>query len=383
MTRHATVALLLPFLLVLPCAAAAQDAPATQAPPRVGSIAGMVRDAAGLPLADARISIDSGRFFAFSAPDGRYRLDRLPAGAFALEVQKPGYRATRGTIRVSPDTLNTVNIRMNKLPLTLPTVTVQAEAIASVSGVVVDTGGKPIPGVIVEVVGSTEWTEADSAGRFMLQGFKPGIFLVQWRKPGYAVAQYAVTVSARSQHRFDVRLGPADGRLVTSAEMAKIVAFEATRRLRMKGARAAIVTRDELEPLGITRLDRALNETSGFNAYLQVLQSGMSCVLIDGHEDASLVADLGATLGESRRGPTSISGGLGTRNPIERDRPAGASTPGMGGSWLSHFQADEVEMVEIYPEGAEMSRTVCNRFRPSSKCSCPPLPPAIIVWLRK
>ncbi len=47
-------------------------------------------------------------------------------------------------------------------------------------------------------------------------------------------------------------------------------------------------------------------------------------------------------------------------------------------SWLNHFRANEVELVEVFPAGADYSGTISARFTPSSGCG----ESALIIWLR-
>ena len=103
--------------------------------------------------------------------------------------------------------------------------------------------------------------------------------------------------------------------------------------------------------------------------------------------------EMGSSRAISRdRGPASIARGA---------TGGGFTTASLGGSqsgagcvlvdgWevtsipiLPFLRASEVELVEIYPEGSENSRTLCGRFPPSSGCSCPPEPSGIVVWLKK
>lgn len=363
----------LALLLAAATPARGQD-PDTAA--RTGAVSGIVRDQAGLPVSGATISLEGTPLLTSTTPDGRYIIARIPVGAYRIEARKIGYRPTTGTIRITPDTLLTANIRIKRIPTELSTVRVEAEAETNVSGIVMDSAGRPLAGVVVEALGQTVRTTSDSSGRFLLAGFKPGIYLVQWRKPGYAIAQYGVTLEARQQQRFNVRLGDADPRLITSAELAEVVQQEATRRMGMRGAMAVIVGREELARFGNVALLTALAQSTGA---LALRDTRISCLLVDGHEPLS--GDLGRGLDPStvsRRGPTSLN----PAGTATRTAPAGGGgIP--GGRWLIHFRADEVEMVEIYPPDTEHSRTLCGRFPPSSGCSCPPEPSGVVIWLRK
>lgn len=60
-----------------------------------GRIVGTVRNAAGTPLAEARVRIAQGPVIreVFTGPLGRYELNELPAGTYRLVVSRPGYRS--------------------------------------------------------------------------------------------------------------------------------------------------------------------------------------------------------------------------------------------------------------------------------------------------
>lgn len=58
-----------------------------------------------------------------------------------------------------------------------------AEATASLSGRVTDTGGQPLVGVIVTMAGLTTLT--DSSGYYGFTNLVPGIYLIEFSEPGY------------------------------------------------------------------------------------------------------------------------------------------------------------------------------------------------------
>jgi hypothetical protein len=101
-----------------------------------------------------------------------------------------------------------------------------------------------------------------------------------------------------------------------------------------------------------------------------------SCILVNGHEPVTT-----STAAEQFAAQTNTSTAPGFfRNAPSRSAAVGTRQPG---GWLSFFRANEVEMIELYTEGSENSRTVCGRFQASSGCSCPPEPSALVIWLRR
>jgi hypothetical protein len=205
------------------------------------------------------------------------------------------------------------------------------------------------------------------------------LFLVQARKKGFAVAQVSVRVVDGLERDYAMRLSPI-GRSRYTAEMAEVVAKEASQRQGFRTGHAMIVGRDELEKFGKTRLHLALASSSAATAYKQ---TPAQCAIVNGFD----LATTGGTGGLERptrppRGVRSIhTEGQAVLNRAATPMP---SSPGLAppGSWVSFLRSDEVELVEIYPEGSENSRTLCGRFTRSSGCSCPPDPAGIVIWLR-
>ena len=53
---------------------------------------------------------------------------------------------------------------------------------------------------------------------------------------------------------------------------------------------------------------------------------------------------------------------------------------------LQTIFADQVESVELYPAGSEMSQTACSRFpisMPECGCDAARPVPIVVVWMRK
>lgn len=360
---------LLPLLLLLGTLAAAEKKLAAQ-----GIVAGVVRSEDGEPLAGVRVSIlrDVGAIAVLTAPDGRFLLEGVPSGPQAFEARKTGYRTAQARVTVPQDSAVIVNITLVAEAQLLPGVLIEAEFRNSVGGVVLDSTDQPIAGVIVEVIGQGNRMTTGKDGRFVFTDLDPGLYLMQWRKAGYAVAQMSVRMVNKLERDFAVRLRPL-GKDGLTPEVAAVVAHETNRRLGFAGGRAKVIGRDELERFGAATLSVALKGSSAMDAYLN---TPASCVLINGHESLTMGGDGVLTRPMWRpRGQRSID----PTATAPRAQPVNLINPV---SWLSYFRANEVEMVELYPQGTEHSRTLCGRFPPSSGCACPPEPAGIVIWLR-
>ncbi len=92
------------FGLTVPSAAAAGQAPPSEAPVRVaavtaGSIYGAVIDEAGAPIGGAVVSALGGATaFAVTDQAGQYRLSELPPGPYVVRAHRDGFAGTRSTL---------------------------------------------------------------------------------------------------------------------------------------------------------------------------------------------------------------------------------------------------------------------------------------------
>jgi protocatechuate 3,4-dioxygenase beta subunit len=155
------------------------------------AIEGLVTDGRGAPLPGAQISLGftapgAPREPTLSGPDGRFRLGGLaPGGRFDLFVYLPGHlpHQAPGVEAPSPEPLR-ISLRPAR----------------SLTGRVVDSGGRPIPGVTLSVVETQELRMAggshggsssrgvgqtDSEGRFVTRDLEPGTFHLTFQAAGF------------------------------------------------------------------------------------------------------------------------------------------------------------------------------------------------------
>src|SRR6476659_451711 len=91
----------------------------------LGNIAGTVSDSTGAPLLGVEITIDSAEVRAFSGADGSFRLGGVPIGTRVISARRLGFSPNRVSVEVSPSVDATVAMRLNPLPIALPTVVVR------------------------------------------------------------------------------------------------------------------------------------------------------------------------------------------------------------------------------------------------------------------
>lgn len=90
----------------------------------VGNIAGTVTDSSGAPLLGAEVSIDSADSRIFTEANGSFRLASVPLGTHVVSARRLGFSPNRVSVEVAQAADATVTIRLNALPVALPTVVV-------------------------------------------------------------------------------------------------------------------------------------------------------------------------------------------------------------------------------------------------------------------
>lgn len=357
MRLHPVLAMLLGVLSVTPATTVSAQS-SVRIVPRLGSVAGYVVDTEGRPLEGVPVVIPTAAARATTDAEGFFLLRGIASGRHQLFVRQIGFRPAVTDIDVEADRTLNLRIDLRRLAVELDPVVVQAYVLNELSGLVTDMYERPIPGAVIEVVGLGVKTETQDEGRFLLLDLAPGNYVLQIRALGYRVAQFGLRMLPQMERDLTFRLRTASLEDELQIPRAVEVANEANRRLGLRGGRAVIIGREQLERHGSAPLGVAL---AGTEAALVFNQVGGSCILLNGSEPL--------TIGSA-------------------SRQSARQTPGSGnlfnaGGWLGFFRADEVALIELYPEGSENSRTLCGRFPPSSGCSCPPEPSGIVLWLRR
>ena len=393
MQRAALIALSCALLAV---AAQAQDTTRAarrdtvrKAPP-TGVLAGTITDLNGQPLAGADIVIFGTAMRAKSRDDGKFTLPFIPPGDYEVLFRKLGFAPAEYTANVVAGLQQNVSVKLEQLQQQLDTVKITAEVFNEMAGLVTDTVGNPIEGVDVRNVGSEMRMHTRDDGRFLFLDVPTGRYLIQMRKIGYRPVQRSVEMVKRIDRHLAVRMqSVAHGLspvMITAQsgygprEEVAMRDFEVRRK--MAGTEADLITREDLAELGKVPLTWAIKFKGKGSAAKDL--AGISCILIDGDTPApaSRAASDGTRV-QTQGGGGRISGT--TSGTIRAQRGAArASTPSGETTPLGFFFADQVEAIELYPEGSEMSSTACGRLTNINGCDCDAArsPPVVVVWLR-
>jgi hypothetical protein len=341
MKPHTLLALACASVIAL-AAAGAQDAP---------NLTGKVKSVSGNPIDGVEVRIDGSNFVTRTDRDGSFSFVKVPKGGYVLLFRLLGYLPAKTEVRVP--TAEAVEVSMLPTPRNLDTVRVIA-SVNVLAGVVVDHKDRPIPGATVEMLSGTNLTATtDSTGWFTFTSVKSGYVLVRSRKLGFA----PLTTSIRLEdwRGMVLHMEPIDDKLSASkledasgfGNTSMFVWRETAQRLAMRGARAIVIPREELAPYDDYPLNQAIERT----------KSGQS-----------ETADLNAV------GPN-ICVLLNGKNTV-------------GSTALSSFRTEEVEFVELYPPGMEMSGSV-GRYLRGAGCRRVQVPGSFavgvfyaVVWLR-
>lgn len=341
-----------------------------------GAIAGIVRDEKGEPVVGARVGIEALAIQTRTDSTGRFVLAGLPARSVDVVFRQLGYRPAIATVGVPAG--QTLNLGITLVPVAtrLDAVVIEAAILNQVAGLVTTDSGRPIPGVVVDILGLNRRIQTNDEGRFLLTDLNPGSYILQFRANGYRVSQYALRMIPQIDRDITIKLRQIEANDGFTAERAAQVAIETNRRIGFRGAQSMVIGREELERWDRAPLGVALNGSVAGTLIREVPQA---CVLINGWEPlTSNTAGSGFLNVQSSGGAPSSINPNGTRSSGMSDFPLSTT-----GGWLNHFRANEVELVELYLQGSENSRTLCNRFPPSTGCSCPPDPAGMVIWLKR
>ncbi len=157
-----------------------------------GALAGQVVDAeTGAPISGADVSVAGQQLK--SNRDGRFSIERISAGALAIQASKKSYSDGSLSLKLAPDGSANATIRL--APIKVGTVRGQvldAKTGAAIAQARISIGGKSV--------------EADSAGRFRFKGVGIGRVLVSGRHADYADGGASVMLKGGQVAEVTIRL---------------------------------------------------------------------------------------------------------------------------------------------------------------------------------
>jgi hypothetical protein len=314
-------ALVSALVATTPLAAAAQDVLV------VPNVTGKVTALGGIPVAGIEVKLDGTSLTARTDRQGAFAFANAPSGVQELTFRGIGYLPARASIRVPERSLD-VKVTMLAAPAMLDTVKVR-ERINVLSGVVVDENDTPVPGATIEVItGERQTLTTGEDGWFILTSVRDGVVAFRTMKEGYYLTNTAVRMNEWRGvvvhiESLDAKLSDSRRAEASGASNNSAVAWkDAGLRMSMRGSRAVVLSEEELSPFADMSLNEAIKRTHAGASLTFDLQnaSGAVCVLLDGR------------------------------------RAVGSTT-------LDSWRASEVEMVELYPPGTELSGTSARYLR--------------------
>lgn len=180
--------------------------PTAQLGRRPRTIVGIVTDTAGKAVDSAEVVVASPDRRTVTGADGRFQLDDIKPGSYALVARKLGFFPQ--SRRVTVDSAGgSVKFELVQRPYSLPPVISTATRLG-LSGVVGDTAYNIVAGASISVLATDRRTVSDSTGAFYLD-LKPGRHVVSVARDGYAPSMVTVTIPNDSGRRIVVWLTPA------------------------------------------------------------------------------------------------------------------------------------------------------------------------------
>lgn len=252
----------------------------------IATIAGVVLDSLGTPVAQARVRLASGSPSTTTNGQGQFRLAGVPAGEARVQVTGAGYMPLGFEFSIAAGV--TVSLRLTLLPAppaapTSVATPVEPSAISAgpadtvkapagqtvISGRVVDTAGKAIFGASVSAISTNNGTVSDSTGRFRIQQLQPGLVFVRVRKIGFLSEYFPLQTEAGRVATLTVKLRPASN----APSLARVeVRADARRDSRMVGfyermrlGTGIFVEREELLRRNASDVTDVLRGRSGVN----------------------------------------------------------------------------------------------------------------------
>ncbi|MCA0376066.1 MAG: carboxypeptidase-like regulatory domain-containing protein [Gemmatimonadetes bacterium] len=271
MSRALRAVALVCMAWLAPSVARAQGGRDALPPAAAGTLAGLVVDSAGVPVADIAVYLFELRRQERTDARGWFRFADVPKGKYTLTARSLGFLGATERVDVKAQG-GVVRLRIARLDRALPAVITVASR-GGLSGVVADTALRALRDVSVKVLGTGLTARTDSAGRFYLAA-KPGRYLLRVEREGFTRQLIGVSVPEGEGREVAVWLDPAEGR-ENPLISANLFEFE-QRRIRGRAVSYNAFSRDELMASGATDLMQGIARVTAQRPNF------MSCAYLDG-----------------------------------------------------------------------------------------------------
>lgn len=284
----------------------------------IGRIVGP--DGAGVGNAVIRATQGPRTILAYSQDDGDYRVGGLGSGTWTIAVRRLGYRPLAVDLELPAEGLRR-NFTLEVTRTELDPVLVAAKW-SGVRGVVGDARRlAPLAGASIRLLGSDAAASSDSLGNFALPLGGGRELLLRVERAGYATRLVSASVPPDGYVEIDVPLDTAP-----QSSRDERVWRDLDQRLKFATPRAALISRNEIAASDAISLGTALSAAASV-VRLGVVINRRACVFVNG-----------------------------------------VAKPGFP---VDAIQAGEVEFVEAYPPGTDLTRTLALRWPPGAECGVP------------
>jgi xanthine/CO dehydrogenase XdhC/CoxF family maturation factor len=312
---------------------------------RPGLLAGRILGTDGAAVAEAVVRATQGArtIITRTDEDGDYRLAGLAGGGWTVSVRRLGYRPTAVHVDMPAEGLRR-NFTVERVTPALDPVLVAAKW-TGVRGIVGDARRlSPLAGASVRILGAERGTGSDTLGGFALAlpGGRDALLRVE--RAGFATRLMSVAVPAEGYVELEVPLDT-----ITEKPLDGYIWRDLDQRLKFATPRAVLVSRRDIEASNAVSLLTALQFSRQMQARGVVIDR-RACVFVNGLARPSFPLDA--------------------------------------------IMADDVEFVEAYPPGTELTRTLIMSWPARAPCGAGDAPSRagssgarqvvqfVSVWLR-
>ena len=289
---------------------------------RPGLLVGRLVDTDGAAVGNAVIRATQGprTILAYAQDDGDYRVGGLGSGTWTIAIRRLGYRPLVVDVELPAEGLRR-GFTLEATHSALDPVLVAAKW-SGIRGVVGDARRlAPLAGASIRLLGTDASVGSDSLGNFALPILGGRELLLRVERAGYATRLVSATVPADGYVEVDIPLD-------TAPQTARDywVWRDLDQRLKFATPRAAMINRNELAATDAISLGTALGAAASV-VRLGVVINRRACVFVNG--------------------------------VARPDFPVDA------------IAAGDVEFVEAYPPGSDLTRTLAMRWPPGAECGVP------------
>jgi hypothetical protein len=358
------------------------------------SLSGIVRDSTGTPVRDAEVTLRNGNRGTRTNERGEFTLSDVTPGAYDVWFRRLGYRSVEYNWAAHAGEKTQVTVVLHQLPRQLDPVVVRADedrkaaTQGSILGLVIDENGTALPEAEVQLVGAKASGVTRANGGFLFKPLAVGTYLLRVRKLGYSPVMVTTQLVDRDDREVVIRMSSLAQNLEPAVVTAQSgygpdegVFDDLEKRKSWSNLRNRIFGPEDL---------RALH---GLPLTMMTTQAGFRP---DPITEGAVPND--PALGIS---PRRIPTGRAKFQPRQIDPTATSSRPSLKADPedvcmllngreplvrpLRVYTTDDVDLLEVYPEGTEMTGTVSARFKGYPGCEGTSIvdhPTYYVLWLK-